>query len=95
LTLLLRLLVKEDAFISFASPTSAKKRMIKRPDVRSLKIQPKVRFNRWSTSQVPEIKLCGEWLHRLGFESNSRVTVTTMPGLLILRVDDDKTGLPY
>lgn len=54
------------------------------PDVRSLKIQPKTRFNKYSQKNVPEIKLCGEWLQNLGFIIDSRVTITSMPGLLIV-----------
>lgn len=57
----------------------------RRPDVRSLKIQPKTRFNKYSEKDVPEIKLCGEWLQSLGFEQGARVTVTSMPELLIIR----------
>jgi hypothetical protein len=40
---------------------------IRRPDVRSLKIQPKIRDNRWSRTSSSEIKLCGIWLEHLGF----------------------------
>jgi hypothetical protein len=57
----------------------------KRPDVRSLKIQPKTRFNNNSNKHVPEIKLCGNWLQSAGFEMGERVTVTAMPELLIIR----------
>lgn len=57
----------------------------KKPDVRSLKIQPKTKFNRYSQKDVPEIKLCGNWLQELGFEYGARVTVTSMPNLLIIR----------
>jgi len=62
-----------------------KKQPIRRPDVRSLKIQPKTRFNKYSQKDVPEIKLCGDWLQNLGFEIDARVTVTSMPHLLIIR----------
>jgi toxic protein SymE len=63
--------------------------------VRSLKVYPKHRSNTWSEVHVPEIRLCGNWLEKLGFGIDNRVTITTMPGLLIVRVDDDQTGLPY
>lgn len=62
-----------------------KRQSPRRPDVRSLKIQPKTRFNKYSQKDVPEIKLCGEWLQSLGFEQGTRVTVTSMPELLIIR----------
>ncbi len=57
----------------------------RRPNVRSLKIQPKTRINKYSQKDVPEIKLCGEWLNLLGFEYGTRVTVTSMQELLIIR----------
>lgn len=62
-----------------------KRQTIRRPDVRSLKIQPKRRFNKYSKKDVPEIKLCGNWLEKLGFEFGERVVVTAMPNLLIIR----------
>ncbi len=64
---------------------TSKTKTLRRPDVRSLKIQPKTRFNKYSQRDVPEIKLCGDWLQQLGFESGARVTVTSMPQLLIIR----------
>jgi hypothetical protein len=60
----------------------------RRPEVRSLKIQPKIRENRWSSTTVPEIKLCGNWLEKLGFTPEQRVNITTMNKLLIIRVDE-------
>lgn len=30
--------------------------------MRSLKIQPKIRVNKYSQKDVPEIRLCGDWL---------------------------------
>ncbi len=62
-----------------------KKQTIRRPEVRSLKIQPKTRFNKYSQKDVPEIKLCGNWLENLGFQIEDRVTITSMPNLLIIR----------
>lgn len=62
-----------------------KKQTPRRPHVRSLKIQPKTRFNKYSQKDVPEIKLCGDWLHHLGFQHGERITVTSMPNLLIIR----------
>lgn len=58
---------------------------MKRPEVRSLKIQPKTRFNKYSQKDVPEIKLCGNWLENLGFQIEDRVTITSMSNLLIIR----------
>jgi hypothetical protein len=56
-----------------------KRKTIRRPDVRSLKIQPKTRFNEYSQKDVPEIKLCGNWLQNLGFQYGTRVTITSTP----------------
>ena len=58
-----------------------------RAAVRSLKIQPKVRDNRWSRTISSEIRLCGKWLKELGFHHGKRVSVTTMRGELIIRVE--------
>lgn len=68
--------------------TDKRKTTIRKPDVRSLKIQPKTRFNKYSQKNVPEIKLCGDWLQNLGFELGARVTVTSLPNLLIIRTTE-------
>jgi hypothetical protein len=68
--------------------TPEKKKTIRRPDVRSLKIQPDTKFNRWSQTTVPVIRLSGVWLENLGFTPEQRVTVTTMNKLLIIRLDE-------
>ncbi len=62
---------------------------VRRPDVRSLKIQPRFRINRRSETTAPEIKLCGTWLELLGFHSGKRVTVTTMKELLIITLQPE------
>jgi Toxin SymE, type I toxin-antitoxin system len=64
---------------------ASNEKKLKRPNVRSLKIQPKTRFNKYSQKDVPEIKLCGEWLQRLGFEYGDRVMITSLPDLLIIQ----------
>jgi hypothetical protein len=60
----------------------------KRLEVRSLKIQPHFRVNKESTKQVPEIKLSGNWLEKLGFIPEERASITTMTGLLIIRREE-------
>ncbi|MCE6991300.1 SymE family type I addiction module toxin [Dyadobacter sp. CY323] len=57
----------------------------KRPDVRSLSIQAKLRRNVYEEKSIPEIKLCGEWLRNLGFEFGEKVKITTMHQLLIIQ----------
>ena len=59
---------------------------VRRPNVRCLKIQSRIRDTRWSRNIAPEIKLCGNWLEELGFEYGKKVVVTTMEGLLIIRL---------
>ena len=66
-----------------------KKSAIRRPEVRSLKIQPKFRVNADSNKDVPEIKLCGNWLENLGFVHGRRVLVTTMNELLVIRLQPE------
>lgn len=65
-----------------------KKKASKRPEVRSLKIQPDIRFNRWSKTTVPVIRLSGVWLEKSGFSPEQRVSVTTMDKLLIIRLEE-------
>lgn len=60
----------------------------KRPGARSLKIQPKYCINRWHTSIVPEIILCGKWLEELGFKKESRVVVHTSKELIVIRPEE-------
>ena len=57
-----------------------------RPDVRSIKIQPRYRENVYSTVHVPEIRLSGVWLEKLGFSEGRRVIITMMNELLIVRL---------
>lgn len=68
--------------------TPKKKKPSGQLEVRSLKIQELIRFNRRSRTTVPEITLCGNWLDKLGFTPKSRVNVTTMNKLLIIRLDE-------
>lgn len=70
--------------------TTKRKKLPKRPEARSLKIQPKHRFNKYSTSIVPEIILSGKWLEELGFEKESRVTVHTSRELIVIRPEQNE-----
>ncbi|MDR2269306.1 MAG: type I toxin-antitoxin system SymE family toxin [Sphingobacterium sp.] len=65
-----------------------KKQISKRPKVRSLKIQPTIKFNRWSQTKVPVIRLSGLWLDKLGFTPEKRVSVMTMDKLLIIKLEE-------
>lgn len=62
-----------------------------RPQVRYLKLKS---FYRESRSKflhkppptiVPELRLCGNWLEKVGFLPNNYVSVTVMDGLLLIR----------
>ncbi len=66
-----------------------KKQSNRRPEIRSLKIQPKRRINKYSEIDVPEIKLCGSWLEKLGFVYGQRVLITTMDRLLVIRLEEE------
>jgi len=68
--------------------THKKGKTRKRPEVRSLKIQPDIRINEWSKTTVPVIRLSGVWLDKLGFTPLQRVTVTTMNKLLVIRLEE-------
>lgn len=68
--------------------SNIKNKSPKRPEVRSLKVQPKHRTNRWSKSIVPELILSGKWLEELGFKKESRVVVHTSKELIVIRPED-------
>lgn len=72
--------------------TPRKQNGLKRPEARSLKIQPIHRLNRWSRSIVPEIKLCGNWLENLGFKPKSRVIVHASKELIVIRPQEEPEG---
>ena len=65
--------------------TNNRNDQLKPKNTRSLKIQPKSRINKWSTTVVPEIKLCGNWLENLGFIVDSHVTIHTSKELIVIR----------
>ena len=60
----------------------------KRPEVRSLKINKRFRATRYSSKQVPEIKLSGNWLEKNGFEKGKRVSVIIMDKVIIVKAED-------
>jgi len=43
--------------------------------IKTLKIYRKYRTRRWGFSTVPEIRLEGKWLKKLGFEEGNQVQV--------------------
>lgn len=66
-----------------------KKPASRRPEVRSIKIQSCYRRNKYSETNVAEIRLSGNWLEKLGFNIDRRVTITTMNELLIIRLQPE------
>lgn len=64
---------------------SPKRTSPKRPDVRSVKIQPRLRAGKYSEQEVPEIRLCGKWLQDQGCSAGAPVSIVSLPGLLIVK----------
>jgi len=53
--------------------------------IKTLKIQPLVRVQRWSDDIiVPEIRLSGAWLQKLGFCYGEKVEVRMSSGILVI-----------
>ena len=73
--------------------TSENKNEIKVPKVRTLKIQSKIRVNDCDYVTVPEIRLCGNWLEKLGFTPEHRVSVTAKNKMLVLTVEDNSPAV--
>jgi toxic protein SymE len=42
---------------------------------RKLKIHSKFRYRRWDNTTVPEIRLEGRWLEKLGFKEGAQVQI--------------------
>ena len=61
---------------------------MKRPAIRSLKINKRYRNTQKGTKQVPEIKLCGIWLEQNGFEIGYRVSVVVMEKVIVVKVEE-------
>lgn len=58
------------------------------PD-RIIRVQSQIRCNKNSESQIPEIRLSGLWLGRLGFHAGSRIRIRAVSGKLEIKVDED------
>ncbi|RYG41579.1 MAG: type I addiction module toxin, SymE family [Chitinophagaceae bacterium] len=52
--------------------------------IKRLKIQPLIRCTRWESTTVPEIRLSGAWLEKLGFNCGERVEVRMSEGKLVI-----------
>ena len=56
---------------------------------RHLRMQGHIRCNLTTESYIPELRLSGLWLRKLGFEAGLRIKVTEQYGKLTLEVDEE------
>lgn len=54
--------------------------------LRILKVYRKFRYRTWDNTTVPEIRLEGKWLEKLGFKSGSEVEIEQKKNKLIITV---------
>lgn len=52
---------------------------------RKVKLQPKLRQLSYSRKFVPELKISGVWLEKLGFKAGQTVDITVREELLIIQ----------
>jgi hypothetical protein len=52
---------------------------------KKIKLQPKYRQLAYSVKIVPELKISGIWLEKLGFEAGQTVSITTRNQELIIK----------
>jgi toxic protein SymE len=57
---------------------------------RELKIHSKHRNRTWDSITVPEIRLVGVWLNRLGFKEGKTVRIQEQKDKLVITLNDDK-----
>ncbi|WP_069676556.1 SymE family type I addiction module toxin [Formosa sp. Hel1_33_131] len=57
---------------------------------RILKIYSKFRYRTWDNTTVPEIRLEGRWLEKLGFEQGNEVLIEQKKNKLIITVKKEK-----
>jgi hypothetical protein len=61
----------------------------KDPTIRTLKINRSMRYTVRRNIDIPEIKLRGTWLEKLGFQCDKQVDVTCVDGVLMIRQRPD------
>jgi len=59
-------------------------------EFRILKIYSKFRYRTWDNTTVPEIRLEGRWLEKLGFEQGNEVLIEQKKNKLIITVKKEK-----
>ena len=57
---------------------------------RILKIYSKFRYRTWDNTTVPEIRLEGRWLEKLGFEQGNEVLIEQKKNKLMITVKKEK-----
>ncbi len=57
---------------------------------RKLKIYSKFRNRRWNSTAVPEIRLEGRWLEKLGFNEGKQVQIEQQQNKLIITFFEEK-----
>lgn len=55
---------------------------------RKLKIYRKFRTRRWDNTTVPEIRLEGRWLEKVGFKEGERVKIQVEKNKLTITIDE-------
>lgn len=61
--------------------------------LRVLKIYSKFRYRTWDNTTVPEIRLEGKWLERLGFKSGNEVEIEQKKNKLIITIKKEKKSI--
>lgn len=56
---------------------------------RKLKIHSKYKQRSWRYITVPEIRLEGKWLNKLGFEEGKQVRIEQLKNKLIITLNED------
>ena len=76
---------------SFFMHTTITEKQIEKKDpaVRTLKIQRGMRYTVKKYIEVPEIKLRGTWLEKMGFCWDKHVDITCVDGVIIIRQRED------
>lgn len=63
-------------------------------NLRKLKIYKKCRMRTWDTTSVPEIRIQGKWLEKLGFKQGDDINVLQQPNKLTITLKEkNKTDI--
>ena len=57
---------------------------------RILKIYSKFRYRTWDNTTVPEIRIEGKWLEKLGFKQGNEILIEQKKNKLIITVKKEK-----